>query len=113
MSASIRGGREYGAAWHEAGPKLRKQSVFDDVIATAEWLVANKLTSPAKLAINGGPLVGAVINQRSELFAAVAPKLIRIETQAGHGAGKPTPKVIEERGDILAFIAQAVKLSVQ
>jgi prolyl oligopeptidase len=176
--------------------------VFDDFIAAAEWLVANKLTSPARLAINGGSngglLVGAVANQRPDLFAAAvpqvgvmdmlryhrftigwawasdygtsdnaeefaallkysplhnirngvtypavlvttadhddrvvpahsfkyaaalqaadtgpAPKLIRIETQAGHGAGKPTSKIIEERSDVLAFIAQAMKLTVQ
>lgn len=202
VSASLRGGSEYGAAWHEAGTKLRKQNVFDDFIAAAEWLVANKLTSPARLAINGGSngglLVGAVANQRPDLFAAAvpqvgvmdmlryhrftigwawasdygtsdnaqefaallkysplhnirngvtypavlvttgdhddrvvpahsfkytaalqaadtgpAPKLIRIETQAGHGAGKPTSKIIEERSDVLAFIAQAMKLPVQ
>lgn len=192
--ASIRGGGEYGASWHEAGTKLKKQNVFDDFIAAGEWLVANKLTQPAKLAINGGSngglLVGAVVNQRPELFGAAvpqvgvmdmlrfhkftigwawvpdygsaenaeefkalikysplhtlqsgkrypailvttgdhddrvvpahsfkytaalqatdtgpAPKLIRIETQAGHGAGKPTSKIIEERADMLAFIA--------
>lgn len=197
--AGLRGGGEYGAAWHEAGTKLKKQNVFDDFIATAEWLIANKYTQPAKLAINGGSngglLVGAVLNQRPELFGAAvpqvgvmdmlryhkftigwawandygtaddaeqfkallaysplhsirsqrlyppvlvttadhddrvvpahsfkyaaalqaadtgpAPTLIRIETSAGHGAGKPTSKLIEERADILAFIANAFSL---
>ncbi len=201
--ASIRGGGEYGSAWHEAGTKLKKQNVFDDFIAAGEWLVKNKVASPATLAINGGSngglLVGAVTNQRPDLFAAAvpqvgvmdmlryqnftigwawatdygtvkdspemfkallaysplhnvksgvnypavmvttgdhddrvvpahsfkyaatlqaadtggAPKLIRIETNAGHGAGKPTSKIIEERSDILAFIAHAMKLEVQ
>ncbi|MFT7771844.1 prolyl oligopeptidase family serine peptidase [Roseateles sp.] len=203
VSASIRGGGEYGSAWHEAGTKLRKQNVFDDFIAAGEWLVKNKVASPATLAINGGSngglLVGAVANQRPELFAAAvpqvgvmdmlryqnftigwawatdygtakdspemfkalyaysplhnvrsgakypavlvttgdhddrvvpahsfkyaatlqaadtgpAPKLIRIETNAGHGAGKPTSKIIEERSDILAFIANTMKLDVK
>lgn len=203
VSASIRGGGEYGSAWHEAGTKLRKQNVFDDFIAAGEWLVKNKVASPATLAINGGSngglLVGAVTNQRPDLFAAAvpqvgvmdmlryqnftigwawatdygtakdspemfkalyaysplhniksgatypavlittgdhddrvvpahsfkyaatlqaadtgpAPKLIRIETNAGHGAGKPTSKIIEERGDILAFIANTMKLEVK
>ncbi|MEJ6001478.1 prolyl oligopeptidase family serine peptidase [Paucibacter soli] len=194
--AAIRGGGEYGAAWHEAGTKLKKQNVFDDFIAAAEWLIASNYTQPSRLAINGGSngglLVGAVVNQRPELFGAAvpqvgvmdmlrfhkftigwawvpdygssenaeefkallaysplhnirsggskqypailvttgdhddrvvpahsfkytaalqaaetggAPKLIRIETQAGHGAGKPTSKIIEERADMLAFIA--------
>jgi len=201
--AAIRGGGEYGSAWHDAGTKLQKQNVFDDFIAAGEWLVKNKVASPATLAINGGSngglLVGAVTNQRPELFAAAvpqvgvmdmlryqnftigwawasdygkssdspemfralhayspmhnirsganypavlvttadhddrvvpahsfkytatlqaadtgpAPKLIRIETNAGHGAGKPTSKIIEERSDVLAFIANAMGLEVK
>jgi prolyl oligopeptidase len=190
--ASLRGGGEYGREWHLAGTKLRKQNVFDDFIAAAEWLVASGYTSPAKLAIggrsNGGLLVGAAVTQRPELFgvalpgvgvmdmlrfhkftigwawasdygsaenaeefkalyaysplhnlkpgtrypamlvttadhddrvvpahsfkfaataqaaqAGEAPVLIRIETRAGHGGGKPTGKVIEEVADMWAF----------
>jgi prolyl oligopeptidase len=200
--ANLRGGAEYGEAWHQAGTKMNKQNVFDDFIAAAEYLISEQYTSPARLAINGGSngglLVGAVVNQRPELFQVAvpqvgvmdmlryhtftigwnwasdygtsadsremfdylhaysplhnirndgtpypailvttadhddrvvpahsfkyaatlqaahtgdAPKLIRIETKAGHGSGKPITKVLDEYADIYAFIFHNLKIN--
>jgi prolyl oligopeptidase len=198
--ANLRGGGEYGKAWHEAGTKANKQSVFDDFIAAAEWLIDRRYTQPKKLAImgrsNGGLLVGACMVQRPELFGAALPAvgvmdmlrfhqftigwawtsdygssddakmfpvlrayspyhnlrpgvkypstlittadhddrvvpahsfkfaarlqeyhagtnpvLIRIETKAGHGAGKPTVKRIEEAADLWAFLVRELNVT--
>jgi prolyl oligopeptidase len=200
--ANLRGGGEYGEEWHLAGTKERKQTVFDDFIAAAEYLIAGRYTSTPKLAIyggsNGGLLVGACITQRPELFGAAipavgvldmlrfqkftigwawtadygssdnatdfnylyaysplhnlragtaypptlivtadhddrvfpahsfkfaaalqaaqggkAPILIRIETKAGHGAGKPTTKVIDEAADRFAFLVKVLGVAVK
>lgn len=194
VCVNLRGGLEYGEAWHEAGKRMNKQNVFDDFICAGEYLIEHKYTSPKKLAIqggsNGGLLIGAVTNQRPELFAAAIPQvgvldmlryqhftigwawvdeygsseeskemfeylyaysplhtiksgveypailittgdhddrvvpahsfkyaqamhdictskkpiLIRITEKAGHGAGKPTAKIIEEIADIYSFV---------
>jgi len=200
--ANLRGGGEYGEKWHRAGTKLKKQNVFDDFIAAAEWLIESKYTSTPKLAIqggsNGGLLVGACMTQRPDLFGAClpavgvmdmlrfhkftagrfwvddygssdnedefkalikfspyhnlkdgvkypatmvttadtddrvvpghsfkfaarlqkahagdAPVLIRIETKAGHGAGKPTAKIIEELTDAWAFLVKNLGMKIQ
>jgi prolyl oligopeptidase len=75
--ANLRGGSEYGEAWHRAGTKLNKQNVFDDFIGAAEWLEKNGWTDAHHLVIrgrsNGGLLVGATLTQRPELFAAALP----------------------------------------
>ena len=77
--ANLRGGGEYGEEWHKAGMRLNKQNVFDDAIACAEWLVANGVTTRGALALNGrsngGLLVGAVINQRPDLFRVAIPEV--------------------------------------
>jgi prolyl oligopeptidase len=89
--ANLRGGGEFGEEWHQAGRLTRKQNVFDDFVACAEWLIARRYTNPRKLAVegrsNGGLLAGAVLTQRPDLFRAVAAEvglydMLRVELDA-------------------------------
>jgi prolyl oligopeptidase len=105
---NLRGGGEYGKAWHEAGTKLKKQNVFDDFIAAAEWLVDEGYTRPERLAIfggsNGGLLVGAVMLQRPELFGAALPvvgvlDMLRYHTASANARNWSTDYGLSENED--------------
>jgi prolyl oligopeptidase len=101
--ANLRGGSEFGESWHRAGMLQNKQNVFDDFIAAGEWLVANKVTSPDRLAIqgasNGGLLVGAVTTQRPALFRAVLCEFPDLDMIGYHRFPNNNPPALLEYGD--------------
>jgi prolyl oligopeptidase len=100
---NLRGGGEFGEEWHRAGMLDKKQNVFDDFIAAAEWLVANHYTEPARLAIrggsNGGLLVGAAFTQRPELFRAVLCDFPDLDMVGYHRFENNNPPALLEYGD--------------
>lgn len=101
--ANIRGGSEFGEAWHRAGMLEKKQNVFDDFLAAAEWLIANGYTNPSKLAIaggsNGGLLVGAALTQRPELFQAVICNFPDLDMVGYYRFENNNPPALQEYGD--------------
>jgi prolyl oligopeptidase len=112
--ACLRGGGEYGQEWHLAGTKARKQNVFDDCIATAEWLVAEGWTTPAQLVLaggsNGGLLVGACMTQRPDLFAVCLPSrgvldMLRFERFTIGWAWTSDYGTVEDPDDLAALLA--------
>src|SRR2546426_456261 len=107
--ANLRGGSEFGEEWHRAGMMEKKQNVFDDFIAAAEWLVKNKYTRPERLAIrgtsNGGLLVGVALTQRPDLVGAVGCGiLLHYDAHAGHSGGVPVSKQVDDLTDEFGFL---------
>jgi prolyl oligopeptidase len=101
--ANLRGGGEFGEAWHRAGMLDKKQNVFDDFLAAAEWLIANGYTNPAKLAIqggsNGGLLVGAALTQRPDLFHAVLCQFPDLDMVRYYQFKNNNPPALKEYGN--------------
>jgi prolyl oligopeptidase len=112
--ANLRGGGEYGEAWHKAGSQMKKQNVFDDFAACARYLIDHKYTSPAKLAIegasNGGLLMGAELTQHPELFGAVVSHvgiydMLRVELQPNGAFNVTEYGTVKEPGQFRALYA--------